>query len=267
MLLVQGRTVLETLTGPDAKVISSTLQSCLVRLGPGAPSSAPSASVTSVAREAARTRARELTLSAHAMLFMKGSPDAPMCKYSRSVTELLRATGLPFSTFDVLKEEPVRFAIKEYGGYQTYPQLWVGGVLVGGHEELSALSSSGHLAEMLAPKGLGEEKPAVMTLEERCVGLVNSAPVMLFMKGNPDAPRCGFSARIVDLLRSQQITFSTFDILSDPDVRQGLKEYCGKWPTFPQLFVKGQFIGGLDIVKEMAEEGGAPLSEQLGLNE
>ena len=83
---------------------------------------------------------------------------------------------------------------------------------------------------------------------------VASAPVVLFMKGSPDAPRCGFSRRIVALLQDQKVSFAHFDILSDESVRAGLK-VVNNWPTFPQLIVNGEFVGGLDIVQEMVENG------------
>lgn len=81
--------------------------------------------------------------------------------------------------------------------------------------------------------------------------LINSAPVLLFMKGSPQEPKCGFSKKTVALLREHQIAFSSFDILSDEQVRQGLKK-LSNWPTYPQLYVKGSLIGGLDILTEMA---------------
>lgn len=74
------------------------------------------------------------------------------------------------------------------------------------------------------------------------------------MKGSPDAPRCGFSRKIVNLLNEQGVQFASFDILQDEAVRQGLKE-LNDWPTFPQLIVNGEFVGGLDIVKEMVDNG------------
>lgn len=91
-------------------------------------------------------------------------------------------------------------------------------------------------------------------LRARLERLVNYAPVMLFMKGTPDAPRCGFSRQMVELLRSVGAKFSSFDILTDESVRQGLKEYSN-WPTYPQLYVKGKLIGGLDIARELHEQG------------
>ncbi|XP_048464803.1 glutaredoxin 3 isoform X2 [Rhincodon typus] len=91
-------------------------------------------------------------------------------------------------------------------------------------------------------------------LNEQLGKLLNSAPCMLFMKGTPQEPRCGFSKKIVEILNEHNIHFCSFDILSDEDVRQGLKVYSN-WPTYPQLYVNGELVGGLDIVKELAETG------------
>ncbi|KAF8625144.1 hypothetical protein AX17_006922 [Amanita inopinata Kibby_2008] len=91
-------------------------------------------------------------------------------------------------------------------------------------------------------------------LETRLRGLMNQSSVVLFMKGSPDAPRCGFSRKMVALLKDQDVTFTHFDILTDDSVRQGLKK-LNDWPTFPQLIVKGDFMGGLDVVSEMATNG------------
>lgn len=99
--------------------------------------------------------------------------------------------------------------------------------------------------------------PAPETEEEvnaRLRALMEKDRVMLFMKGNPDAPRCGFSRRIVALLRNEEVPFGSFDILTDQSVRSGLK-VLNNWPTFPQLVVKGEFVGGLDVVTEMVENG------------
>ena len=84
-------------------------------------------------------------------------------------------------------------------------------------------------------------------LHERLTKLVKAAPVMLFMKGTPSAPQCGFSRQTVALLREQSVKYGFFNILADDEVRQGLKEFAD-WPTFPQLWVDGELVGGLDIV-------------------
>lgn len=86
-------------------------------------------------------------------------------------------------------------------------------------------------------------------LNDRLKRLINTARLTLFMKGSPDAPRCGFSRQIVELLRSQNVDFWSFDILQDEQVRQGLKAYSD-WPTYPQLYLDGELMGGLDVIRE-----------------
>ena len=92
------------------------------------------------------------------------------------------------------------------------------------------------------------------SLNDRLKELVNRAPVMLFIKGDRDTPRCGFTRQLLEILKPLNIPFETFDILSDEEVRQGLKTYSN-WPTYPQVYVKGELIGGLDIIKELQETG------------
>jgi len=101
-----------------------------------------------------------------------------------------------------------------------------------------------------APGRLGTETPEQLTA--RMQALMNQSSVVLFMKGSPDTPRCGFSRSTVALLREKGVEFSHFDILTDEDVRQGLKKH-NDWPTFPQIIVNGEFVGGLDVLREMAE--------------
>ncbi|SDA03058.1 BZ3501_MvSof-1269-A2-R1_Chr11g02858 [Microbotryum saponariae] len=91
-------------------------------------------------------------------------------------------------------------------------------------------------------------------LTKRCHELMKQSDVVLFMKGDRKTPRCGFSSKIVNILNEQDVEFTTFDILSDDAVRQKLKD-LNEWPTFPQLIIKGEFVGGLDVVKEMVENG------------
>ena len=84
--------------------------------------------------------------------------------------------------------------------------------------------------------------------------LVRSNDVVLFMKGTALFPQCGFSSRAVAILDHLGVTFETVDVLQDPEIRQGIKEYSD-WPTVPQLYVKGEFVGGSDIMMEMFEAG------------
>ena len=82
---------------------------------------------------------------------------------------------------------------------------------------------------------------------------VKSNDVLLFMKGTPVFPQCGFSAAVVQILSHLGVKFKAIDVLKDPEIRQGIKEYS-EWPTIPQLYVKGEFVGGADIVREMYEQ-------------
>lgn len=93
-----------------------------------------------------------------------------------------------------------------------------------------------------------------LDIKNRLEKLINAAPVMLFMKGSPEMPQCGFSANVCKILNQLGVSYSSFDILSDMDVREGLKHYSN-WPTYPQLYVKGQLLGGNDIVTEMLNTG------------
>ncbi len=97
-------------------------------------------------------------------------------------------------------------------------------------------------------------------VENRIRGLIDEHDVVLFMKGTPVFPQCGFSATVVQMLSLLGVRFKGFDVLEDPEVRQGIKSFSD-WPTIPQLYVKGEFVGGCDIVREMYETG--ELSELL----
>jgi monothiol glutaredoxin len=93
-----------------------------------------------------------------------------------------------------------------------------------------------------------------LQLNEQISSLLNSGKIVLFMKGNSEMPMCGFSANTVAILKQLGVPFKTFNILNDQDIRQGLKDFSN-WPTYPQLYVDGQLIGGNDIVTEMFRNG------------
>jgi monothiol glutaredoxin len=92
------------------------------------------------------------------------------------------------------------------------------------------------------------------TVLDRIKGDVAANQVVLFMKGSPVFPQCGFSARVVQILTHLGVKFKGIDVLQDPSIRQGIKDYSS-WPTIPQLYVKGEFVGGCDIISEMYESG------------
>ncbi|CDO99552.1 unnamed protein product [Coffea canephora] len=196
------------------------------------------------------SRLDSLINSSPVMLFMKGEPDAPRCGFSRKVVDILRQEKIDFKSFDILTDDEVRQGLKVYSNWSSYPQLYIKGELIGGSDIVLDMQKSGELSKVLAEKGI----PNGITLEVRLKQLITSSPVMLFMKGTPDASRCGFSSKVVNALKEEEVEFGSFDILTDEEVRQGLKT-LSNWPTFPQLYYKGELIGGCDIILELKSNG------------
>ncbi|KAF8411160.1 hypothetical protein HHK36_003703 [Tetracentron sinense] len=196
------------------------------------------------------SRLESLTNSAPVMLFMKGKPDEPKCGFSRKVVEILQQEMVNFKGFDILTDEEVRQGLKVFSNWSSYPQLYIKGELIGGSDIVLEMHKSGELKKMLTEKGIIQKE----TLEDRLKKLISSSSTMLFMKGSPNAPQCGFSSKVVNALREEGVSFGSFDILADEEVRQGLKSFSN-WPTFPQLYHNGELIGGCDIVMELHNSG------------
>lgn len=191
-------------------------------------------------------RLKELVNAAPVMLFMKGTPDEPRCGFSRKIVGLLNEQEVKFSSFDILADSDVREGLKKYSDWPTFPQMYIAGDLIGGLDIVKEMAESGDLKSAL---------PSEDDLPKRLEKIINREPVMVFIKGTPEAPRCGFSRTIVGILNEVEgCKYGYYDILGDDEVRQGLKKYSD-WPTYPQLYVKGELQGGLDIVKEMKENG------------
>jgi monothiol glutaredoxin len=91
-------------------------------------------------------------------------------------------------------------------------------------------------------------------IDARIQGLLDANPVFLFMKGTPEFPQCGFSATVISILDHLGVDYGSANILEDADLRQGVKDFSN-WPTIPQIYVKGEFLGGCDIAKEMFQSG------------
>ncbi|MFC3050800.1 Grx4 family monothiol glutaredoxin [Kordiimonas pumila] len=93
-----------------------------------------------------------------------------------------------------------------------------------------------------------------MSISERIQGYVNSDDVVLFMKGTPVFPQCGFSSVVSQVIQHLGVEYKTYNVLEDAELREGIKTFSD-WPTIPQLYIKGEFVGGCDIVREMFETG------------
>jgi len=104
-----------------------------------------------------------------------------------------------------------------------------------------------------------------MPATDRIKADIASNDIVLFMKGTPAMPQCGFSATVVHILDHVGVKYKSVNVLADPEIRQGIKDFSN-WPTIPQLYVKGEFVGGCDIVKEMFENGELrPFLEEQGI--
>ncbi|NWZ84042.1 GLRX3 protein, partial [Poecile atricapillus] len=162
--------------------------------------------------------------------------------FSKQMVEILTKHGVAFSSFDIFSDEEVRQGLKTFSNWPTYPQLYVSGELIGGLDIIKVTLQFSHLSGLCFLSFF------------RLKSLINKAPVMLFMKGNKQMAKCGFSKQILEIMNNTGVDYETFDILEDEEVRQGLKSFSN-WPTYPQLYVKGELVGGLDIVKELKESG------------
>jgi Grx4 family monothiol glutaredoxin len=137
---------------------------------------------------------------------------------------------------------------------------YVKGELMGGLDILKETAAEGSLkddweiADLLETAATSSKLAPKESLEDRLGKLVNRHTIMLFMKGLPSNPQCGFSRQIVEILDETGVSYDAFNIFEDDEVRQGLKEFSD-WPTYPQLYHKGELLGGLDIVRELKESG------------
>ena len=98
------------------------------------------------------------------------------------------------------------------------------------------------------------ENESLADPKKQILDFIDNNPVFLFMKGTPNAPQCGFSSRVVQILNSWKVPYKSFNVLSNENIRQGIKDYSN-WPTIPQLYINKEFVGGCDIIEEISENG------------
>ena len=257
-IFLKGGRCVEALEGADSGVLTQKVAQhsrppLLVAQPVAVPLPAPAPTSAATTADPLSTRLHSLINRSAVMIFIKGTPDAPRCGFSKQLLALLSQHGVQFDYFDILSDSEVREGLKTYSNWPTFPQVYEKGELVGGLDVVKELMEAGEFPSSAAQTG---EEP----LTVRIRSLLSSHRVLLFMKGDRQQPRCGFSRAAVELLNGEGVEYGTFDILQDEEIRQGVKEYSN-WPTYPQLYVKGELVGGLDVMKEMKE--GGELSEAL----
>lgn len=262
VVFLQGEVVLERLEGGVEPAQVTVAFQRLLAATVEEISSTPSAAAAAVAQtpavvdpeQALKQRLDALIRTDTVMLFLKGTPSAPRCGFSRQAIELLQEHKVPFGSFDILSDEEVRQGLKKHSNWPTYPQIYVHGELQGGLDILKEMAEEGSLLEQWGLESTKTTSTSATSLQDRLHQLVRRSNVMVFMKGLPSAPKCGFSRQLIALLDEAGVPYDAFDILQDEEIRQGLKTFSN-WPTYPQLYVKGELVGGLDICKELQESG------------
>ncbi|KAJ4812028.1 Monothiol glutaredoxin-S17 protein [Rhynchospora pubera] len=209
-------------------------------------------------------RVKQLIDSHRIFLFMEGSPDLPKCQSSKTVIDVLHKEGVAFGSFDVVADNKIREAVKLYSNWPAYPQLYCHGSLIGGNDIVVALHKNGELSSVFRDHGFdgGSSTTGVADsvtglskkLMSHLKDLVNAKPVMVFMEGKNDEPNGYSENSVIRILREERSPFEIFDVLLDEEVREGLK-VLSNWSSYPQVYVKGEFIGGFDIVSEMHKSG------------
>lgn len=169
-------------------------------------------------------------------------------KKSMTVQTALGTQGMLFSMFD-LKGYPDLAEELWKKGSAELPQLWLENKLWGFGEDLIE-----RLSKNSNENKLFDEMLYMKNIEDYLKSLVSKSPVMIFIKGTPDNPQCGFSNTLLSVLDQQGVSYGHFNILADPLVREKLKGYS-QWNTYPQVYIEGELVGGLDIIKELIENG------------
>jgi Grx4 family monothiol glutaredoxin len=172
------------------------------------------------------------------------------------ISEAYNVTAVPFLVLirngEVLETVSGSSAVRVRNAIESHASN--AGAAAAAHNGPAAAATTGNDESEVTTEEDPEKKK--QELFRRLGDLVKAAPVMLFMKGTPSEPKCGFSRQLVGILRDNAVKYGFFNILADDEVRQGLKEFAD-WPTFPQLWVDGELVGGLDIV-------GCPAPLRLG---
>lgn len=201
--------------------------------------------------------ADKIISSSAVVALIEGKVSEPATLKSEEIVRVLNDNGIRFSSFDLqTADEALTKALKEKLNTQEFPGVIVQKEFIGDYKKIKELADSKQLQAKIPQDNL------VLSVNEKLKALTTSNPVMIFIKGSPEAPQCGFSRKLVDLLAKYNTNYGHFNILSDNTVRERLKEYSN-WKTYPQLYVEGEFVGGLDIALEMDSQGElAPLLEK-----
>lgn len=196
------------------------------------------------------SKAKRILEQSKLVVLINGSIENPGDDTSKSLVTAMNASKLEYTALDVSAEPGY---LSAFAPGQPVPYVFYNGKPACALEGVSQLLESADLQKEVAARPL--------TVIERIEALLKENNAILFMKGSPQNPQCGFSRKVVDLLQKYDgFSYNYFDIFGDNELREALKKYSN-WPTYPQLYVKGKLIGGIDVLQELDEEN--ELSEAL----
>lgn len=192
---------------------------------------------------------KRLVESANVIAIIEGTVTEPRTLKTEEMLRVLNENGIRFGSFNIDDaSDGIKQHLKERFGCSEFPFLIICQKAVGNLKEVQEISKKKEL------QGLVPGDDLIKNIEEKLKELINTSPVMIFMKGVPDAPQCGFSSKMIAMLNKYNVNYGYFNILQDKVVRERLKDYSN-WKTYPQLYVEGKLVGGIDIVNELDSAG------------
>lgn len=172
----------------------------------------------------------------------------PKCRSSKILIECLFKMEISFRDYDILKDDSLKEWLKHYSNWPSFPQIYINKKFIGGTEIILQLVEKDEFMQLVPSECIKAN-----ALEKTSQAMKRS-PVVLFMKGTPEDPVDAYQARAVQYLKEFKIRYSWFDVMTDPDVRELLKENS-RFNSFPQLFIEGKFAGGLYFIEDGVKTG------------
>jgi Grx4 family monothiol glutaredoxin len=181
------------------------------------------------------------------VIFIKGTPHDPFCKFSKSFINLIKETGIRYKSFDIFRDESLRSYLRLYSGWKTYPQLYINGKIIGGVEILQSLVEKGEFMDIVPFEC--KKEGSLIFIEN----YLKENNLVVFGKGSLENKKCKSSTEAYDILTNHKFDFKIFDVLKDEMVRDLVKETYG-YKFYPQVFVNGKLLGGLKFLREINKD-------------
>jgi Grx4 family monothiol glutaredoxin len=191
---------------------------------------------------------KKILTSFPVIVFIKGSPHDPYCKYSKSFIEILKSTGIRYKSFDIFRDDSLRSYLRLFSGWKTYPQIYISGKIIGGLDVLKDLVEKSEFMKLI-PRECTKEYT-----KESCLNLIqnNKDKILIFGKGDyfNNKVQCKSSKEAYEILtKFKDLQFEIVDVMKDEMLRSVVKEISG-YNYYPQLFYQGKFLGGLKFLKD-----------------